>query len=380
MVLERLPGCTVSCHLPRRIVLGSRQCPGGRDSRGPATAIAIVPSCRRLPLATVVAPARVGFQSGKPYLLIMSSDGHLGCLIINRTPIFMMFCTSRARFKLYELATLTNPHPNSRPLGPRGHPAPVVTRPVSTGRVIRGAACNDPRQDKMPKEYSVSFRSKAVGMVHGGMSPKRVCEHLSIGRSQLFIWMKREKLGQGLSNKPGRGRRPSIHPVAKRVIAMATGKRHQSTRKLSQRLTRHGYRISRSTVHRYLRENLGVKPFKLSRRPKLTERQQEHRLRFAKERKNWSAEDWRRVLWSDESAFELYHPPNRHNDRVWAASTSEVPTVSTVKHPTKVHVWGMMSHRAVSQLHVVPQKTVINGEYYRYLTVLYLTDTVHSSQ
>ena len=48
----------------------------------------------------------------------------------------------------------------------------------------------------MPKEYSVSFRSKAVGMVHGGMSPKRVCEQLSIGRSQLFIWRKREKLGQ----------------------------------------------------------------------------------------------------------------------------------------------------------------------------------------
>ena len=58
-------------------------------------------------------------------------------------------------------------------------------------------------------------------------------------------------------------------------------------------------------------KTLGVKPFKLSRRPKLTERQQEHRLRFAKERKNWSAEDWRRVLWSDESAFELYHPPAR---------------------------------------------------------------------
>lgn len=217
----------------------------------------------------------------------------------------------------------------------------------------------------MSKEYSVSFRSKAVGMVHGGMSPKRVCQQLNIGRSQLFVWLKREKLGQGLSSKPGRGRKPTIHPVAKRVIAMATGKRHQSTRKLSQRLTRHGYTISRSTVHRYLRTTLGMKPFRLSRRPKLTERQREHRLRFAKDHKDWSVDDWKRVLWSDESPFELFHPPNRHNDRVWAASGSEVPAVPTVKHPTKVHVWGMISHRAMSQLHVVPQKAVINGEYYR---------------
>lgn len=78
---------------------------------------------------------------------------------------------------------------------------------------------------------------------------------------------------------------------------------------------------------------------------------------------NAGAENWRRVLWSGGSPFELHHPHNHHNDRVWAVSSSEVPAVSTVKHPTKVHVWGMMSHRAMTQLHVVTQKTVINGDY-----------------
>ena len=38
---------------------------------------------------------------------------------------------------------------------------------------------------------------------------------------------------------------------------MAIRKRHQATRKFSQRFTRHGYNIPRSTVHRYLRERLG---------------------------------------------------------------------------------------------------------------------------
>ena len=71
------------------------------------------------------------------------------------------------------------------------------------------------------------------------------------------------------------------------------------------------------------------------------------------------------MVWSDESPFELFHPPNRHNDRVWAASSSDVPTVPSVKRPAKIHVWGMFSYRALSQLHVVPQKTTINGEYYR---------------
>ena len=76
-------------------------------------------------------------------------------------------------------------------------------------------------------------------------------------------------------------------------------------------------------------------------------------------------EDWQRVLWSDESPHELCHPPNRQNDRMWVASSSDVQTVPTVKHSAKVHVWGMMAHRALSQMHLVPPKVAINGEYYR---------------
>ena len=217
----------------------------------------------------------------------------------------------------------------------------------------------------MGKEYSVEFRGKAVGMVLAGMDRKHVCKRLVISRTQLYVWLKREKTGEGLKSKASRGRKPSVHPVAKRVIAMSVTKRRQSTRKLAKRLTRAGYPISHTTVRTYLRTNLNVKPYKLSKRPKLTEKQRNYRLKFAKERKNWTEEDWQNVMWSDESPFELFHPPNRQNERVWAADPSDLPVVPTVKHAEKVHVWGMMGSRAVSELHVVPQKTTINGDYYR---------------
>ena len=90
-----------------------------------------------------------------------------------------------------------------------------------------------------------------------------------------------------------------------------------------------------------------------SKVPKLTEKQRKHRLSFAKEHKNWTKKDWQRVLWSDESPFELFHSPNRQNDRVWAADGSDVPDFPTVKHPAKVHVWGTRTFRAFSELHVV---------------------------
>ena len=58
---------------------------------------------------------------------------------------------------------------------------------------------------------------------------------------------------------------------------------------------------------------------------------------------NWLVEDWQRVLRSEEAPYELYHPAARQKDRVWVTGSSDVPTVTTVRHPAKVHVWGMTS-------------------------------------
>ena len=70
------------------------------------------------------------------------------------------------------------------------------------------------------------------------------------------------------------------------------------------------------------------------------------------------------MLFSDESPFELYHPPNRQNDRVWASTSSEVPISHTVKQPTKVMVWGMMSFRGLSDLHIVPRGKTVTSDFY----------------
>ena len=42
-----------------------------------------------------------------------------------------------------------------------------------------------------------------------------------------------------------------------------------------------------------------------------------------------------------------------------------VKPCSKIKFPAKVHVWGTMSHRSLSNLHIIPQGQHVNGEYYR---------------
>ena len=96
----------------------------------------------------------------------------------------------------------------------------------------------------------------------------------------------------------------------------------------------------------------------------MTDIQKEKRLKFCIEKKNWTKDDWKRILWSDESPFELFHTSNRQNDRIWARDKSKVPNVETVKFSPRGMVWGMMSFQALSELHIIPPKQTVTNYYY----------------
>ena len=216
----------------------------------------------------------------------------------------------------------------------------------------------------MVKEYPLPTRYRAVGMVNGGMPQVEVAKELKIEPRTLRRWMALDRKGVTLENRRGRGRKTAMSRVAKIVVAKSVVKRHQSTRKLARKLGAKQHPVSKSAVHRYLRQCLRLKPLRLRKEPKLTSAQRRKRLDCAKARLSWSIQDWRWVLFSDESPFELYHPPNRQNDRVWAHDSSEVPVTETVKQPVKIMVWGMMSFRGLSDLHVVPRGQTVTADFY----------------
>ena len=168
-----------------------------------------------------------------------------------------------------------------------------------------------------------------------------------------------------MKSKPKSGRPPKINRVSKIVLKKSLGKRRQSTRKLASRLTRGGCNVSHMSVHRYLRKYLGVKPYKRPRKPRLTIKMKANRMKLAVTHKDWTVGDWNRVLWSDESPFQIFQIANRQNDRVWSKDAASIQPCMKVKFPAKIQVWGMMSHQALSELHIIPQGETVNGEYYR---------------
>ena len=216
----------------------------------------------------------------------------------------------------------------------------------------------------MVKEYSITIRSQAVGMLQAGSDQKFVSLKLGVNIRTVQRWWRLFRNDLSLENKGGRGRKSSVPKVAKIVITKSIGKKRHFVRSLSRKLKLKGHSVSYSSVYRYLTREKGVKSYKRQRQPLLTEKNKAARLKFCKERANWTVNDWRNVLFTDESPFQLNHPPNRKNDCVWARNPSEVEPVETVKFPKKIQVWGMMSHRALSALHLIPVGQTVTADYY----------------
>ncbi|KAI6646967.1 hypothetical protein LOD99_9061 [Oopsacas minuta] len=114
-----------------------------------------------------------------------------------------------------------------------------------------------------------------------------------------------------------------LSKIGRIIIPKSLTKKHQSTRKLSRKLKSKGIIASHMTVQRYLKNSNGQLVIK-SASAKIIRKQIKDRISFCKQRVNWAVQDWRMVLFSDESLYELFHTPNKQNDRVWAREEESV--------------------------------------------------------
>ncbi|KAG1191131.1 hypothetical protein G6F70_009343 [Rhizopus microsporus] len=66
-----------------------------------------------------------------------------------------------------------------------------------------------------------------------------------------------------------------------------------------------GKAVSDETVRRSLKAS-GMVSFVKPKKPLLTSKHRKERLMWAKEHVNWTLDDWKRVVWSDETKINLF--------------------------------------------------------------------------
>ena len=74
------------------------------------------------------------------------------------------------------------------------------------------------------------------------------------------------------------------------------------------------------------------------KKPFISEKNRKARLRFARKHKNWNVNDWKKVLWSDESMFTLL---SKLPKRLWRLPSERFDAncmVGSVKQDKKIMV------------------------------------------
>uniref|UniRef100_A0AAZ3QF10 Tc1-like transposase DDE domain-containing protein n=1 Tax=Oncorhynchus tshawytscha TaxID=74940 RepID=A0AAZ3QF10_ONCTS len=96
------------------------------------------------------------------------------------------------------------------------------------------------------------------------------------------------------------------------------------------------------------------------------------RLIFCKRYRDWTAEDWVKVIFSDESPFRLFGASGRRQGERYHQSC----VMPTVKHPETIYVWGCFSAKGVGSLTNLPKNTAMNKERYQHILLEKLLLTI----
>lgn len=153
----------------------------------------------------------------------------------------------------------------------------------------------------MPRIHT-SIKKEAVRLfVEEHMSTRQVAEQVNISQKSAANLLQANKENVNI-NQGGRPRKLTTRDAEmarlflKRKEAKSVPK---ATKLLNERLPAP---VSVQTVRRSLR-GIGMHCGKKSRRPALTPQQKRARKRFAIKYREWTLEDWKRVVFSDESKF-----------------------------------------------------------------------------
>ena len=140
-------------------------------------------------------------------------------------------------------------------------------------------------------------------------------------------------------------------------------KRGNSTRQLSQQLASKGHDGGKNTIWRFMKSKCW-RPLRRQKKPLLTAKQCAAWLKFAKQYKSLTAEEWDDFRFSHVCPKYLSQLPNPKNDIVWGSQESQVPPAYQVKKSSKRIIWGGMTGRGLTGIHFLPQGQTLTDNYY----------------
>lgn len=156
------------------------------------------------------------------------------------------------------------------------------------------------------KELSQIERAKIVFMLEEGYTQSEIAKTMKCSRCAVQYTLNRHRIFNTFSSLPRTGRKKITGAREERfLVRTSLQNRKKTSKQLAEEMkTLCSVDISARTIRRRLGEK-GLKGCKARKKPWLSEANRKKRLNWAKFHQDWSAQDWAKVVWSDESNIEV---------------------------------------------------------------------------
>ena len=126
--------------------------------------------------------------------------------------------------------------------------------------------------------------------------------------------------------------------------------------------------VSVRTIQHRLQKQLGLPSRRAAKKPMVTLKMKQKRLAFARKYRNWTSDQWRNIMFSDEAKFDILNRSRsvtvRHSGTTNRYADKYV--VKTIKHPPSVMMWACFSGKGGrGGIYALPKNITMNGVRYK---------------
>ena len=197
------------------------------------------------------------------------------------------------------------------------------------------------------EHISEQTRNDSISLLNENISLRKIAP--KVGISIATVSRVCNRLGrQYITNRGGRPAKLSQQDRRMAMRLVTIGKAENSVQVPQGLNTNINNHISAQTV-RIILKNMGMKAFLKKKKRFLSAKHKSQRLDFALQHQYWTIDDWKRVIWSDETKINLLGPDGCK--WVWR-TTNEALQERLVQGTMKYHggnfmMWGCMTYQGV---------------------------------
>ena len=219
------------------------------------------------------------------------------------------------------------------------------------------------------KEYHIA----AIGaLFKAGHSVNFITGQTNIAKRTVQRWVSKFRQNPDSEivlhkSKPGRPRRtvPRTLNIFKRQVDADPTLTARQIKEINPLLLG---KVGVRTIQRRLKLDLGYRRTVAKKRPAITAKQKDKRLKFALENLKKYKKKWRKTLFSDESSFVVCGNSPKWVRRRPGSDRYDPKFINpTVKQPQKLMIWGCISYSGPGSLVFLPKNTTMNSVRYRQL-------------